>query len=234
MSKKFDSYFLNFWAKSFQKHLGAQLEDILPERGELMRLIQRRSVAFYQDFGASASDMRERMMMGYCCIVLAAYRELLPHVSGEQAFQCVQTAFLRTCPDPMLKMYRFFLKCVPRPLKLLSNNRWLKVSRWLYGTAVEFEQEEGPEHVDLIVRRCAIHHFFMQQGAGHLTRVFCGADRIWMDGIDEVARGIRSERPTTLSTGGDCCRFRVVSTDGPTSSTGKQDIILDQTPHTEH
>ena len=37
-----------------------------------------------------------------------------------------------------------------------------------------------------------------------------------MDVIDASSRPVRVERPTTISTGGDCCRFRFVrETDGP-------------------
>jgi hypothetical protein len=57
------------------------------------------------------------------------------------------------------------------------------------------------------VRRCYWHDFFTRAGRPELTRVLCEFDRNWFSAIDPELHGLRFDRPTTLGTGGDRCRF---------------------------
>ena len=97
----------------------------------------------------------------------------------------------------------------------------------MYGPGMEFDQEDTEGSVDLIVRRCGFHQFFVEHEEPHLTRVFCEWDRNWMDVIDQSNRPVRTERPTTISTGGDCCRFRFIR-DAEKSGKEPNDVVLVQ------
>src|SRR5262249_32731957 len=120
---------------------------------------------------------------------------------------------------------RVWLWLTRDPLKRLRGNRWMNQGQRMYGSGMQFDQEETENSVDLIVRRCAFHEFFLGQGEPGLTRVFCAWDRNWMDIVNASRHSIRAERPTTISTGGDCCRFRLTRTEG--SRQGEpNDIIL--------
>lgn len=50
---------------------------------------------------------------------------------------------------------------------------------------MQFDQEETLDSVELLVRRCAFHQFFVEHGEPALTRVFCEWDRNWMDIVNE-------------------------------------------------
>jgi hypothetical protein len=75
---------------------------------------------------------------------------------------------------------------------------------------MEFAEEKTDDAVVLVVRRCAYHQFFIDHGEPALTPVLCMFDRVWMEIIDRAPRPIRTERPSTISTGGDSCRFRFI------------------------
>jgi hypothetical protein len=82
--------------------------------------------------------------------------------------------------------------------------------RKMYGKSMQFDHEHTSDGVDMLVRRCSFHQFFVDHGVPGLTLVVCNWDRNWMDLLNASRRPIRSERPTTISTGGDCCRFRFI------------------------
>ncbi|MDJ0706989.1 MAG: L-2-amino-thiazoline-4-carboxylic acid hydrolase [Leptolyngbyaceae cyanobacterium MO_188.B28] len=107
-------------------------------------------------------------------------------------------------------MFRPLLWLASDPVKTMSYINWKKWNQLIYGKAMEFDQEVKSDRVIFIVKRCAFHKFFLEQGEPHLTKVFCAWDRLWMDVIDESNRPIRMERPITISTGSDCCQFQCV------------------------
>jgi hypothetical protein len=64
-------------------------------------------------------------------------------------------------------------------------------------------------------------------GEPSLTVLICAWDRNWMDLIDQSPRPVRTERPSTISTGGDCCRFRFIR-DAQKSGKEPNDVVLVQ------
>lgn len=106
----------------------------------------------------------------------------------------------------------------------------LNMAKWgqrMYGTSMGFAQEQTSDRVTLIVNRCAFHRFFVEHGEPELTQLLCAWDRHWMDVIDSSKKPVRTERPTTISTGGDCCRFHFVR-DEAKAGKPKSDVILEQ------
>jgi hypothetical protein len=67
----------------------------------------------------------------------------------------------------------------------------------------------------------------VDHGEPTLTPVVCAFDHFWMDILDRSSRPIRTERPSTISTGGDCCRFRFIR-DNEKGEVKTADIILVQ------
>ena len=88
-------------------------------------------------------------------------------------------------------------------------------------------EEKETNSVDLLVTQCYYHQFFVDHGEPGLTLLVCAWDRNWMNVVDESFRAIRTERPSTISTGGDCCRFRYVR-DEDKSGKSLNDIVLVQ------
>ena len=75
---------------------------------------------------------------------------------------------------------------------------------------MEFAEEKTNDTVVLVVNRCAYPKFFVDHGEPALTPVLCMFDRVWMEIIDRSSRPVRMERPSTISTGADSCRFRFI------------------------
>ena len=102
-----------------------------------------------------------------------------------------------------------------------------KQGQRMYGKSMEFADENTEDSADMLVTRCAFHEFFVGHGEPSLTVLICAWDRNWMDVIDQSARPVRTERPTTISTGGDCCRFRFIR-DAEKSGKEPNDVVLVQ------
>jgi hypothetical protein len=97
--------------------------------------------------------------------------------------------------------------------------------RKMYGKSMQFDQEHTADGIDMLVRRCSFHQFFVDHGVPGLTLAVCNWDRNWIDLLNGSSRPIRSERPTTISTGGDCCRFRFIR-DGEKGEHDTNDVVI--------
>jgi hypothetical protein len=171
-------------------------------------------------------DKQARMIVGMCSLVLAAYRELCAGgLDSKEASEVARRAFFRTYQTPTRLMTRVMLSLSRDPVKALARRSLKAMSEKMYGASMEFDQEVTPESVDLIVNRCAFHQFFVDNGEPHLTPIFCGWDRNWMDVVDASRRPMHTERPTTISTGADQCRFRLVRDDSRDRKP-PEDVIL--------
>jgi hypothetical protein len=203
------------------------MKSIVPDGKRAATRIRDNAQALFWQRAPSLPDKQAKMVIAPCCLVLAAYREVRgrPALADVEAFELVRTAVSRTFQKPMRFFTRLWLWLTRDPLKRLRGQRWKNLSRRLYGASLEFDQEETESSVDLIVRRCAYHQFFLEAGEPALTRVFCAWDRNWMDVVDQSKRPLRAERPSTISTGGDCCRFRLACTREGMSK-GPNDIIV--------
>jgi hypothetical protein len=171
--------------------------------------------------------MQARSIIGMCSLVLAAYREVATTLNNRKtALDIVKAAFhenYRTFGEMMNRPLLWFSR---DPVSLLSKLNLKKWSRWMYGTSMGFEQERTRDRVTLLVNRCAFHEFFAQEGEPELTRLFCEWDRHWMDVLDSSTRPVRTERPSTISTGADACRFHFVR-DTHKEGQPKRDVILE-------
>ena len=229
MGVRFGSFMANAWARSFLGHCAAELKHILPDPRRTIRRIRANAETIFWESEHTLPDKQTKSLIASCCLVLAAYRDLRSQRSEAEAFEIVRKAVYRTYRAPMRFMARLWLWLTRDPLKRLGQNWWKKRSERMYGAGMQFDQEETPDSVDLLVRRCAFHEFFVEHGEPALTRVFCEWDRNWMDIVNEPGRQIRTERPTTISTGGDCCRFRIVRADNADRES-HDDIVLLQKP----
>ena len=229
MRANFGSFMADAWARSFLRHCRAELKGVLPDPRPSLRSIRKEAETIFRDCEPTLPDSQTRSLVASCSLVLAAYRHLSRGRDPAQAFEIVRRAVYRTYGRPMRFMARLWLRLARDPLKRLGRHWWRRQSARMYGAGMQFDQEDTADSVDLIVRRCAFHEFFAKHGEPELTRVFCGWDRNWMDVVDEPGRPVRTERPTTLSTGGDCCRFRIVRVTGERHEPGT-DVILGDSP----
>jgi hypothetical protein len=189
------------------------MKGAVPDGNSAAKRIRDNAQALFREREPFLPDKQAKLSTACCCLVLAAYREMRGQLAELEAFELVRTVMFRTFQKPMRFFTRLWLWLSRDPLKRLRGQRWKNFSQRMYGASLEFDQEETENSVDLLVRRCGFHQFFREQGEPALTRVFCGWDRNWMDIVDRSGRSVRTERPSTISTGGDCCRFRLVRTE---------------------
>jgi len=166
------------------------------------------------------------MIVNMCSLVLAAYRVVQAKTGdGRLAFQIVQETMETTFRAPVLLMLRMYLTLWRDPVGKLARLNFAARGRKTYGKSMQFDQEHTADGIDMLVRRCSFHQFFVDHGVPGLTLAVCNWDRNWMDLFNGSSRPIRSERPTTISTGGDCCRFRFIR-DAEKGEHDTNDVVL--------
>jgi hypothetical protein len=165
-------------------------------------------------FDASATalpDPQARVIYAYCSLMLAAFREFRAETGdAASAYAFARTVFQQTLERPCRWLIRLWLWFAHDPVSFLSRWSLARFFQRKQGTGMEFAEEKTDGEVVLVVRRCAYHQFFVDHGEPALTPVLCMFDRVWMEIIDRAPRPIRTERPSTISTGGDSCRFRFI------------------------
>jgi hypothetical protein len=228
MRLKFRSFSASFWARGFLRNCRREMKPVVDDVRSVERDIRRRAQALFDERARSLPDKQARVITAMCSLVLAAYRSLGDQArEPEAAFETVRRAFARTYPAPMTWTVRLWLLGHRDPVANLRGRSFEKMGQRMYGKSMEFAGESGQDSVTMLVVRCAFHQFFVEHGAGELTPLVCAWDRAWMDAIDRSSRPIRTERPSTISTGGDCCRFRFVR-DADKQGQDPNDVVLVQ------
>jgi hypothetical protein len=217
MRVAFGSLAANAWGRRFLGQLSGRLPATVRDRRRVLLRTRDAAHALFEEKREALVNRKAQVIYGLCSLVLAGYREALAETRDPGvAFEAVRVAFLRTNRAPVRLMTRLLLRFFGDPAGALSPWSLVERAHKMYGSLMEFGQEATGRGTDLVVTRCAFHQFFVEHGEPQLTRVLCGWDRNWMDGIDASSRPIRVERPTTISTGGECCRFRFIrETGGP-------------------
>ena len=177
---------------------------------------------------AALPDPQARVIYAYCSLLLATFREIRAETGDPAgAYAFARTVFQQTLERPWRLLIKLWLWLVRDPVGFLSRWSLARLSQRSYGTSMEFAEEKTDDTVALVVRRCAYHQFFVDHDEPTLTPVLCMFDRIWMDVINRSPRPIRTERPSTISTGGDSCRFRFIR-DHNKHSAEPADVVLVQ------
>ena len=198
------------------------------ESRDLVERTRAAAQALFDGRHQTLPDTQAQTILGMCSLVLAGYRELGTALGDSQtAFTIVKAAFHQTYQTFAKFMYRPLLWFSRDPVKMIAKMNMAKFGQRMYGTSMGFAQEQTSDRVTLIVNRCAFHQFFVEHGEPELTQLLCAWDRHWMDVLDASKRPVRTERPTTISTGGDCCRFHFVR-DEAKAGKPKSDVILKQ------
>lgn len=212
MFKRFGGLPGRFWRRSFLRHLRRHLRARLPaDADDLVKAVGRDARAIYEASPKPDPGRKGHMIVNMCSLVLATYRGVQAKThDGWLAFQIVQETMETTFRAPVLLMLRTYLALRRDPVGKFARMNFAARGRKMYGKSMQFDQEHTADGIDMLVRRCSFHQFFVDHGVLGLTLAVCNWDRNWMDLLNGSRRPIRSERPTTISTGGDCCRFRFI------------------------
>ncbi|MGH9940315.1 MAG: L-2-amino-thiazoline-4-carboxylic acid hydrolase [Blastocatellia bacterium] len=201
-----------FFLRNCRRELQGRTPNAEPPDVEL--LVTRIRDHTQQVFDASAAalpDPQARVIYAYCSLVLAAFREFRAETGDDAgAYAFARKVFQRTLERPMRWLPKIWLWFAHDPVGFLSRWSLARFFQRNQGMSMEFAEEKSDDAVVLVVRRCAYHQFFVAHGEPALTPVLCMLDRVWMEVIDRSPRPVRTERPSTISAGGDSCRFRFI------------------------
>jgi len=228
MRLAFRSFTANLWARGFMRNFHRVAGPLVSDRWQLETAVRRHAQKLFDDELAALVDKKARLILAMCTLVLAAFEQLKDRLAEPAiAYDAVRRAFAGTYPGPMAWLFRSWLWLHRDPVADLQGRSFVKQGRRMYGKSMQFAEEKSVESADMLITRCAYHEFFVRHGAPQLTLLVCAWDRVWMDLVDRSSRPVRTERPTTISTGGECCRFRFVR-DEAKAGKGPNDIVLVQ------
>ena len=216
----------NWWGRSFLKHCRRELRSHVSDPAAVVTRIRDHAERVYQKSAENEPNKKTRAVYAYCSLVLAAFREIRSETGDEpQAFHVARTAFHKTCAPAWRVIMKLFVWFVPDPVAYFQRNSPAKSGQKQLGPTMEFDEEYAEGNVDLVVRRCGFNQFFVDHGEPSLTPVLCVFDHYWMKALDRSRRPVRTERPSTISLGGDCCRFRLIR-DADKQDSQPSDIVL--------
>jgi hypothetical protein len=228
MRLRFKNFGANLWARAFLRNCRREMTPRLNDTRAVGQAIRRRAQALFDESFDALPDKQARSILGMCCLVLAAAEELQTSIGDAAvAFDTVRRAFASTYPTPLSWIVRVWLWFHRDPVKNLLGLSFAKLGQRMYGKSMQFADEKTDHAADMLVTRCAFHQFFVDHGRPELTVLVCAWDRAWMDVVDRSSRPIRTERLSTISTGGDCCRFRFVR-DEQKHTQEPHDVVLVQ------
>jgi hypothetical protein len=216
MRLKFGNPVINVLGYFFLRNCRRELRRKAPGAGQpdsdlLVARIRDHTQLVFEASVQALPDPQARAIYAYCSLVLAAFREFRAETGDAAgAYAFARTVFQQTLEGPWLWLIKLWLWLVRDPVGFLSRWSLARFFQRNQGTSMEFAEEKTNDAVVLVVRRCAYHQFFVDHGEPALTPVLCMFDRVWMEIIDRSPRPIRTERPSTISTGGDSCRFRFI------------------------
>jgi hypothetical protein len=228
MRLKFGHFGAGLWARGYLRNCRREIRPIARDARAIEADIRRRAQTLFDEQVTALPDKQARSILAMCSLVLASYRVLVEHgVEGAAAFESVRRAFAKTYPGPLTWLVRTWLWLHRDPVAYLRGRSLAASGRRMYGKSMEFADEQTDSSVAFLVTRCAFHEFFVRHGAPELTPLVCAWDRAWMDAIDRSRRPVRTERPSTISTGGECCRFSFVR-DADKTGNDPHDVVLVQ------
>ncbi len=228
MRLRLGSWKARFWARAFLKNCRRAMKPAVDDVKAVDADIRRAMQALFDQGVGSLPDEQARMILVMCASVLAAYRTLKTRLGdSERAFEIVRGAFAKTLPGPMTWWVRLWMWTTRDPVAYLQRRSLARIGERSYGKSMEFAEDQTADSASFLVTRCAFHQYFVDHGEPDLTPLVCAWDRAWMDAIDRSSRPVRTERPSTISTGGDCCRFQFIRDD---QKAGKDtnDVVLVQ------
>jgi hypothetical protein len=224
----FGNVIANLIGHKFLWHARRALRALTPDAKAAVARIREHAQAVFDDGGAQRPDAQAHIIHAYCSLVLAAFRECRVLTNDEaRAYAFARQVFEQTLAGPWRWALKLWLWSTRDPVGFMRRRSLAAWAQRQQGASMEFAEEKTDDAVELIVRRCGFHQFFVMHGEPALTPVVCAFDAHWMEMLDQSSRPIRTERPATISTGGDCCRFRFIR-DADKGVVQTADIVLVQ------
>ena len=228
MRLRFGNPVINILGHFFLRNCRRELQGKAPDAELVVARVRDHTQQVFDASLAALPDKQARVIYAYCSLLLAAFREVRAETGDDvYAYAFARKVFQRTLELPWQWILKLWLRLTRDPVGFLNRRSLLPLFQRSQGSAMEFAEEKTAGEVVLVVRRCAYHQFFVDHGEPALTSVLCMFDRVWMEILDRSRRPVRMERPSTISTGGDTCRFRFIR-DHDKDNSEPVDVVLVQ------
>lgn len=234
MYVRFGNPVSNVWSYFFLRNCRRLLEPLTSDAGAVEARIRNEAQQVFDAKASTTPDPKTNLIYAYCSLVLAAFRQVRAEtgdVAG--AYDLAKQAFQNSLERPLSLMIKLWLWFVRDPVGKLNRVALADFFQRNQGESMKYAEEKTADSVDLVVHRCAFNQFFVDHGEPALTPVVCVFDRVWMNIFDRSSRPVRTERTSTLSTGGDHCRFRFIR-DEEKGSVKPADVVLVQLEKTPY
>lgn len=162
--------------------------------------------------GDMAADRPAEQWLHTCSTVLAAYQVLMPFVAGSR----LVALFLEAMASPFRQRTASYLESrfgirddAPQEAFARISENFQARGEQRFGRAFRYSADVRDESRNFVnIERCFFNDFFRRNEARELTSIFCALDKVWAEELAKPRYGVQFERPTTLASGDDACRFQ--------------------------
>ncbi len=216
------SWLVRYVSARYLSALDERLKPLAREHRKRVRKgIEEQQRSIYEGNKGWVMDRASKSHLMLTSLVLASYRTLLPIVaSRESAIDNIRFAFAARAKGSVRLGLYMFLRMGISPLSpgkafdQISKSFRRRGEQAMGGSFIYLQDVQDGERSFVNIRRCFFNDFFRAQGAPELTGIFCSMDDLWAEELKKPKYGVRFERPTTLATGGDLCRFQFTKRGG--------------------
>ena len=146
------------------------------------------------------------------CTVIACFFELRKILATERCLLIIKYAFVDSLSF-ITRETRALLDASEDPFREIVAIS--KQKEKAYGETFEFYRKQDDGHAYLLeVKKCFYCNVLKSNGSQELMPIFCDFDTNWMNAIDPKKHGFRFDRPGTIGTGGNICKFYFTKIDG--------------------
>lgn len=144
-------------------------------------------------------------------LVIAAFEELKKVFDVKLTLEIIKYAFVDSLSFITYETEQFLNKS-KNPFKDI-----VKISKQkeeMYGKTFTFHRKKDDDEAYLLeVKKCFYCKILKLNKAEKLMPIFCDFDTIWMNAIDPKKHKFRFDRPETIGTGGNICKFYFTKTE---------------------
>ena len=147
------------------------------------------------------------------CTVIASFRELKKKFSLSTCLSIVRYAFVDNLSF-ITPQVRALLDQSKEPFREIVSISKEKEKE--YGKTFEFYRKQDDDRAYLLeIKKCFYCNVLKTNNSHELMPIFCDFDTHWMKAIHPEKHGFRFDRPETIGTGGNTCKFYFTRVDDP-------------------
>ena len=152
------------------------------------------------------SDKQSQTWFLICSFMLSCYEVMQKRKERELLISELSEALSKQGKQGVkwsIKLLLWFSKNIRKSLEYNSYHN----AKERYGESFELDLVKDSKKFTTVVHKCGFHDFFLRRNAPELTKAMCQWDNNWADVINQSKRGVKFNRPQTISEGNKKCLF---------------------------